>query len=1155
MRYPKIESILLVTALILVVFPLSCSEGFIPLQEQFTRSRSTIIVNASGGGDHTHIQWAIDNASEGDTVYVEAGVYRENIVLNKSINLIGELENRPTIDRGEEGGIVSILADWVTISGFTIENNFWESSSADPWVFKGIKIDNASYCNVENNKLMNYGGIALCNSSNINITNNKIYSFRQSIFLDKGNNNCVFDNTCQSYLSNGIHVYKSNNSKISNNILLNSLKYGIYISFDSYGNVIYHNNFLNNNNKRIQAYDAAAINIWNGTEGRGNYWSDYGSRYPNATNDSVVWNGNYSIDTHGFTSACIDDFFPLCDPVGIENRSPVANAGPDINIQQHRTVTFNGSNSFHYNGISNFTWNFRYNHTNITLHGPTPMFTFHEMGKYNITLIVTNTKGYQDNDQMSVLVLDGEPPIAECGPDAVIDQGVMFVFNASGSRDNVGISQYRWNFTYNNTNITLYCPAPSFTFDIPGVYNITLWVGDAMANFAYDNMLLTVLYVELKNYIVVDVLGNGDYTRILDGIRNVGSGGTVYVMEGTYREKLVINKSVNLVGAGFGNTTIDGCDIGDTIRIEADRVNVSGFTITNASDDALEVNHSNHLRIENNRFVENNFGLWINHSCNATITNNLFFGNGIVFRGDLIEHWVSHSIDRTNLVNDRPVIYWKNIIANGEKVPAGAGQIILANCSGIIVENQVINNTDTAIAVAFSDKNTILNNLCENNEDGIYIHSSDENYLCNNTCNDNNRTGINFHHYCNNNTITNNSCFNNKLPGIFLGDSTNNVIINNECNSKEIEVIYDRWSKNTGILIVNSSKNLIEKNICENNKFGIVIYRSSNNIITSNVCRMNMRDGLEIVQSSKNNITKNLFENNNDNGIGYYSKSSNTSIQCDGNNITNNVFISNINYSIHLDGGSFNTTIYHNDFIDNNNNNNGRWQAYDDGKRNQWNISNSGNYWSDKTSPDNDGDGIVDNKYRIDGHVFSYDYFPLTKPFNPTRPVADAGPDIIIDENNTVHFNAANSTDDVGIVNYTWDFYHNGTNVELYGPDPNFTFKEPGIYDVRLTVTDDEGNIAFDYIRITVNPIMDEHPPDDDDENNTRRVAKDREYFILFGIGIVVMITVLVCVIVGWMKKRKKRMGGRTQDIEGKEEKYDEYNIAETGDPTRRDHD
>jgi len=84
----------------------------------------TLYVGGEGPGNYTHIQDAIDNASDGDTVcvYDDSSPYNENVLVYKSINLIGEDRNTTIIDGNKAGNAVEITANEVNISEFTILN-------------------------------------------------------------------------------------------------------------------------------------------------------------------------------------------------------------------------------------------------------------------------------------------------------------------------------------------------------------------------------------------------------------------------------------------------------------------------------------------------------------------------------------------------------------------------------------------------------------------------------------------------------------------------------------------------------------------------------------------------------------------------------------------------------------------------------------------------------------------------------------------------------------------------------------------------------------------------------------------------------------------------------------------------------------------------
>lgn len=111
-------------------------------------SPGTIYVGGSGPGNYTSIQDAIDNASNGDAVFVFSGTYYENVVVDKSINLVGEDRNLTVIDGGGKDKVVNISADGVTISGFNIRN------SEGGWLGDGIEI-HSNYNTISGNIISN----------------------------------------------------------------------------------------------------------------------------------------------------------------------------------------------------------------------------------------------------------------------------------------------------------------------------------------------------------------------------------------------------------------------------------------------------------------------------------------------------------------------------------------------------------------------------------------------------------------------------------------------------------------------------------------------------------------------------------------------------------------------------------------------------------------------------------------------------------------------------------------------------------------------------------------------------------------------------------------------------------------------------------------
>ena len=126
------KKIILLFTLILIGFAL-----FILFCEN--AKADTITVDDDGGADYMSIQVAIDNANIGDTIYVKPGWYSEIIVINKTINLIGENSKDTYVYGNGVNSTILVESDYVNISYFRIS-----------WNRVSINLTHANYCNISN---------------------------------------------------------------------------------------------------------------------------------------------------------------------------------------------------------------------------------------------------------------------------------------------------------------------------------------------------------------------------------------------------------------------------------------------------------------------------------------------------------------------------------------------------------------------------------------------------------------------------------------------------------------------------------------------------------------------------------------------------------------------------------------------------------------------------------------------------------------------------------------------------------------------------------------------------------------------------------------------------------------------------------------------
>ena len=191
------------------------------LKDSTVQGATTRYVGGTGPGNFSSIQAAIDNASVGDTIYVWAGTYYENLIINKTISLIGNGSATTFIDGGFNDEIVYVTANWVNITGLKFMNG---GAS-----FNGINLHYVNNCSIDNNTITySSNGIFLLGAKDNSITNNVFRYNTNAIILSSSIKNIVENNRCNLSNYNGIGLYDSTNNLIINNTCQENLNAGIY---------------------------------------------------------------------------------------------------------------------------------------------------------------------------------------------------------------------------------------------------------------------------------------------------------------------------------------------------------------------------------------------------------------------------------------------------------------------------------------------------------------------------------------------------------------------------------------------------------------------------------------------------------------------------------------------------------------------------------------------------------------------------------------------------------------------------------------------------------------------------------------------------------------------------------------------------------------
>ncbi|WP_256236602.1 nitrous oxide reductase family maturation protein NosD [Bacillus sp. EB600] len=190
-----------------------------------------------------NLQSLVDSMKEGAVVKLENKTYEGNLVIRKSITIIGS-EN--TVIKGDgTGNVISVKAPHVRLSNITVTNSSMSRDSSEEYAaiklytnnnvvdhvkvrdsFHGIYLSQAHHNTISNNNIVGMGkgeiagqgnGIQVYYANYNHLSHNKIEKTRDGMFFVYANNNRIEENQI-SNTRYGLHYMYSDQNYFKNNI-------------------------------------------------------------------------------------------------------------------------------------------------------------------------------------------------------------------------------------------------------------------------------------------------------------------------------------------------------------------------------------------------------------------------------------------------------------------------------------------------------------------------------------------------------------------------------------------------------------------------------------------------------------------------------------------------------------------------------------------------------------------------------------------------------------------------------------------------------------------------------------------------------------------------------------------------------------------------
>ena len=475
------------------------------------------------------------------------------------------------------------------------------------------------------------------------------------------------------------------------------------------------------------------------------------------------------------------------------------------------------------------------------------------------------------------------------------------------------------------------------------------------------------------------------------------------------------------------------------------RATVENNTVQQASASSLYVSTSDRSVLRGNHAADSgDWGLELVVSTNATLTQNQFTRDSIYIWGFLREHYSAHDILPDNLVNGRPVLYYKDcngVVVDGVPV----GELIVANCTAFQGSNLAVVDADLGVELAYVE-DTALDAIqfAGMRRYGLRVESSRNVSVRSSQFDNNTYMGASFDgasrslleasdfsasqeavHLVRTDNVTLNG---NRILSGGLGVDTmwsENVTLEN--NTVSNQTVAGFWSGAGRDLVIRGNR-------LQANEKGVYVWGTENIAVSGNNISESNQTGFDLRDSQLVTIENNTFQGSGDTGLFLEGTQAVA--------VFSNEFLSNVRHA--FDSG---------------------------GNGNLWNAPYplGGNYWSGYSGPDacsgvnqdvcTGGDGFGDIVYVVTSG-WAIDRYPILRNQRPVAAFSVTPGSGNVTTDFTADAGASwDPEDGTAGLGYRWDWEDDGTWDVPFSPSITAThrYPSPGNYTIRLEVHDAPG--------------------------------------------------------------------------------------------------